>query len=197
MKKSLIVLCVLAICSVVWAEGNKQTEQQKEKPDYRSVIVDAWLIRVNADALTESGVKPLSEKDKENVSVMNLMWCLSDSNTAEVMSSATTKSYVGKETVSQVRKIQNIKRDPHNFQLYESVTELENTTYIIDNKKVMLEFVFKTNYISMLGSDSCPDEIKIKFDSTLIQPIQKTIIAAQSQMGSNMFFLVMKAEIVE
>ncbi|OHB60921.1 MAG: hypothetical protein A2Y12_03840 [Planctomycetes bacterium GWF2_42_9] len=201
MKKSLMILCVLAMCSVVWAEDKKAEEVKKEKPDYRSVIVDAWLVRVDADALAESGVKPLSEKEKENVSVMNLLWCLNEPNSGEVITSARTQSFTNENSQSRLQKTQYIKRDtsPNSYQFspYSSKVEFKTENYLLDNKKVRIEYSFITSYISISDSNSPPDDIDIFFANILTMPIQKSVIVGQSQIENDMFFLVMKAEIVE
>jgi hypothetical protein len=210
MKKSLMCLCVLVMCSVVWAEDKKEAEPQKEKPDYRSVIVDAWLVRVDADALYKSGVKPLSEKDKENVSVMNLLWCLSDPNAGEVITSARTRAclaakvqntfentkYYGETSETEVqggRKLQS--RINH---AYSQKVEFQTCSFISE-KYLKIRWDFYSVVIGENIKSLPPETITINYrdNATNIKEIGKPMIVGETQIGGDMFFLVMKAEIVE
>ena len=207
MRKSLICLCVLAMCSVVWAEDKNQAEPQKEKPDYRSVVVDAWLVRVNADALAESGVKPLSEKDKENVSVMNLLWCLNEPNSGEVIISSQTKSGLNNEARTNLRNTiytsrteiatngqRAVQRTP-----YEQRIDFRNYSNILENKQIGISWGFSANFVYNNDNKDCPpNSSSIEFENHwTIMPAGKPNIVGQMQIGKDMFFLVMKAEIVE
>ena len=211
MKKSLICLCVLAMCSVVWAEDKNQTEPQKEKPDYRSVIVDAWLVRVDADALAESGVKPLSEKDKENVSVMNLLWCLSEPNCGEIVTSARTMGAVKVEiennfqqdfylnestetTLGDGRTVKGRTSTPYNLKV-----DFKTYSQVLENKQVGISWSFFSRFIcDKLRNKLPPDTGNLSYENHWgIIPAGKSVIVGQSQIGKDMFFLVMKAEIVE
>jgi hypothetical protein len=213
MKKIFICMCVLAMCSGVFAEEKKVDEQgklEKEKPDTRSVVVDAWLIRVDADALAKSGVRPLSEKDKENVSVMNLIWCLNEPNSAKVMASARIQSHNYERAECESEKVEYVKSENGmtlpggrevqraiSFNPYTSSTNLRTTLSILDDKKIRLEYYFKANDFIISDSNSPAGENRIQFNNIIILPDKKAVIAAQSQTGKEMFFLVLKGEIVE
>ncbi|MCE5339599.1 MAG: hypothetical protein LLF92_00540 [Planctomycetaceae bacterium] len=211
MKKSLIVLCVLAMCSVVWAEEKKAEEVKKEKPDYRSVIVDAWLVRVDADALAESGVKPLSEKEKENVSVMNLMWCLSEPNCGEVVTSARTMGntkaeiennfqqdiYLTESTEAVLVEGRTVKGRTSNS--YNLKVDFKTYSQVLENKQVGISWSFFSRFICDKSRNKLPpDTGNLSYENHWgILPTGKSVIVGQSQIGKDMFFLVMKAEIVE
>lgn len=211
MKNILICLCFLTMCSIVLAQENNQTQQQKEEQDYRSVIVDAWLVKVDADTLYQSGVKPLSEKEKENVSIMNLMWCLSEPNCAQIIASAKTQSYVGESAKCELSKLKYVAdetitavgdgRQPiksRSIKPYSSTTKFENYSRILDNKKIRVEYTIKANDVAMSETRIGPaEEIQIEFFNTMILSDKKFTIVGQSQIGNDMFFLVMRAEIVE
>jgi hypothetical protein len=210
MKKSLIVLCVLAMCSVVWAEDKKVAVQdpQKEKPDLRSVIVDAWLVRVDADALAESGVKPLSEKDKENVSVMNLLWCLNEPNSGEVIISSQTRSGLNNEATTSfnntiyISRSNEIARDGRGAITNSSFNQridFRNYSNIVENKQIGISWEFNSNFVyNKNQNDYPPDSGSVSFKNHwTIMPAGKPVIVGQTQIGKDMFFLVMKAEIVE
>lgn len=159
MKKFLILASILAVSSIVFAEEKKAQEPEKEKPDYRSVVVDAWLVRVSADALYESGVKPLSEKDKENVSVMNLLWCLGDPNNGKVVVSATTRAAVREEirnefhnTIYVTESTEFIDGNSKPFRArtqhsYDQKVDFGTFTSIVENKQVRVECSFRSNFI--------------------------------------------------
>jgi hypothetical protein len=213
MKKILICMCVLGMCTVAFAEEKKADEQgklEKEKPDTRSVVVDAWLIKINPDALAKSGVKLFSEKEKENVSVMNLLWCLNEPNSGEVMASARIQSYNNESAQCESEKCDYVKREEsmalpggrevqkaRSFTPYTSSTNLKTTLRILDDKKIRLEYTFRANDFIISDSNSPAGENKVEFVNIINLSDKKAVIAAQSQTRKDMFFLVMKAEIVE
>lgn len=204
MKKIFIILCVAMMYSVVLAEEKKTEEVQKEKPDYKSVVINAWLVRVEADALEKSGVKPFSEKDKENVTVMNLLWCISDPTRGEVLASSRTQSFTREMAQCESIKTEYIRRiesgPPQNaisLNPYSSRTIFKNNSMILEEKKIRVEYDFESTNFSAGEPNVPPSEIRVNFKDVIILQPQKTIIAAQSQVGSDMFFLVMRAEVIE
>jgi len=207
MKKFFVLMCVLAITSTVFAEG-KVEEQEKEKPDNRSVVVDAWLVRVSADALYESGVKPFSEKDKENVSVMNLLWCLSDPNNGKIIGTAKTTALMAEEGNNELSYRENIQEVighdgsgkpmmSGNYFWSENRITIKTCSFILENKQVRIEYVFAANLAYKSEKNPRPDEVKINSNSITIVSVQKPVIVAQTQIGDDMFFLVLRAEIVD
>jgi hypothetical protein len=213
MKKFLITISIFAVCTIVLAEDGKVTPQEKEKPDTRSVIVDAWLVKVDAEALYKSGVKPLSEKDKENVSIMNLLWCLGDPNNGTVMVSAKTYSSMNEEAYCELSKTGYLKQERGSvdtqtgktvqrsisFTPYSSKTRFSNMSRMMDNKKIRIEYALdsEVTLICQEDSNSPQNNIKIDFRNILILPVQKPVIVAQSQIGNDMLFLVLRAELVD
>ena len=200
MKKYLVYLYVLAMCTVVLAEEKKTVESEKEKPDYRSVIVDTWLVKIDAERLYQPGVKPLSEKEKENVTVMNLLWCLSEPNSGEIMASARTQSSLKNTAECKSVKTEYVKQESGGgitFMPYLSAINFKSYSRILDDKKIKIEFSIQSNDFNISESNAPPEEIKIVFSDIVILSDKKSIIAGQSQIGSDMFFLVMRAEIVE
>ncbi len=238
MKKFLIILCVLVAASLALAkeqdsrqrrprqprcqrapvvdanasvEEKNVQEQKKEKPDYRSVIVDAWLVQVKADALYESGVKPIPQKDKENASIMNLLWCLGDPNNGKVVASARTQAHAGKDGFCELSKTEYIEQkkivydangrktaERPNFVPYECKIAFRNEPAILESGTVWIEFGFDSKLISQGDSYSPRNAISVNFNNrgTTI-PAQKPIIVAQAHIGDEMLFLILRAEIVE
>jgi hypothetical protein len=244
MKKSFILLFVLAVCSIALAEeqNSRRTRQsrslgtndadnsitaekknaeepKKEKPDNRNVVVNAWLVRVSADALYESGVKPLSDKDKENVSVVNLLWCLSDPNNGEIVVSATTRARAGEQAEntfsSEIYLSESTESYPHRglgqmpgmaqpadmARTYRPYNERVNfSTYsdVLENKQVKVGWKFNSEFIYSMGKDECPpNKGSVVYGNITIVSAQKPVIVAQTQIGDDMFFLVLRAEIVD
>ncbi|HBG26773.1 MAG: hypothetical protein A2Y10_05565 [Planctomycetes bacterium GWF2_41_51] len=202
MNRNLIILCVLAMCSLVLAEEKKTVESEKEKLDYRSVIVDAWLVKIDADMLYQSGVKPLSEKEKEYVSVMNLIWCLSEPNCGEIIASAKTRTITNESASCESSNVRYVKWERGNhteFSPYSSETVFKTEPKIFDDKIIRLEYVFRIDSFSFseFNLELPPKEIKLNFANYVVFPDKKPMIACQSQIGNEMYFLVMKAEIVE
>lgn len=196
---------------VVFVE-RKVEEPKKEKLDYRSVIVDAWLVQVSADALYESGVRPFSEKDKENVSVMNLLWCLSEPNSGKVVVSATTRALVREEAKNAFNNTmywgESTESCPGNnstpvrsrsYRPYDQNVEFRTYSNILENKQVRVEWSFFSKFfICTKTRDASPPESRtVNYDNATIVSAQKPVIVAQTQIGDDMFFLVLRAEIVE
>jgi hypothetical protein len=225
MKKLFVLICVLAISAAAFARtnerggqiqscesGTQQQEPQKEKPDYRSVIVDAWLVQVSAEALYESGVKPFSEKDKENVSVTNLLWCLSDPNNGKVAVSATTRALVHEEAKNSFSNTMywgestesclgnnSAPVRTRSYRPYDQKVEFRTYSEILENKQVRVNWSFFSNFfICTKTKDTSPPESRaVNYDNATIVFSQKPVIVAQTQIGNDMFFLVLRAEIVD
>ena len=197
MKKFLIVLCVLAVCSITLAE-----EQKKEEPDRRSVIVDAWLVQVSADALYESGVKPLSEKGKDNVSIMNLLWCLSDANNGEVTASARTRTQLNERGRTSLQKTEYIKRkergDSFKIIPHQQTVEFRSCCKISQAERIRIEYGFESATFEEAETIEVPmNIINVSFNSATTVAADKPVIIAQTQIKDKMLFLVLRAEIVE
>ncbi|MFA6175968.1 MAG: hypothetical protein WC765_05260 [Phycisphaerae bacterium] len=231
MKKFFVLMCVLVVSSIVFAavernrdmgrEGKPDNcrspvsascveEPKKEKPDNRSVIVDAWLVRVSADALYESGVKPFSEKDKENVSVMNLLWCLSDPNNGNVVVSATTRAAVGNSAKNEFSKTIYLSESTESFagdnskpirsrtqRPYGQKVNFLTYSNIMENKQVQMNWSFSSDFIYGKTDKCPPDTGVVGYQNFTIVPVKKPVIVAQTQIGDDMFFLVLRAEIVD
>ena len=209
MKKLFVLLSVLAVSSIVFAEG-KVEEPKKEKPDYRSIIVDAWLVRVSADALYESGVRPFSEKDKENATVLNLLWCLGEPNSGEVVVSATTRAAHWEEGVTEFRNTIYWGESTESFagdnskpirsrtqRAYDQKVNFRTHSNVLENKQLRVEWVFGTDFISS-SKDKCPpDTSSVDYRNVTIVSAKKPVIVAQTQIGNDMFFLVLRAEIID
>ncbi|MFA6186142.1 MAG: hypothetical protein WC770_02875 [Phycisphaerae bacterium] len=220
MKKLFVLLCVLVVSSIVFAAVERSRdmgrevkpdncrstvsascveEPKKEKPDNRSVIVDAWLVRVSADALYESGVKPLSEKDKENVSIMNLLWCLGEPNNGKVVVSATTRAMVLNEVKNEFsnrvyftnsKGYESNYGQRVNFRTWSGVLE--------NNKQVRVNWSFGSDFVyGEIKDKDSPNTGSVSYQNTTIVSAQKPVIVAQTQIGDDMFFLVLRAEIVD
>jgi len=198
------------MCSIVFAQENNQTQQQKEKQDCRSVIVDAWLVKVGAEALYDSGVQPLSEKENGTVTIKNLMWCMSEPNALQVIASASTNASLKNQAESKLEKVEYLKQEQMDnlpvsmqpvksitYTPYSSATQFKTFSRIADDKKIKVEYSFQANNFIVSESNAPAEEIKIAFSNIIFLPQQRQIIAAQSQTGNDLFFLVMRAEIVE
>jgi len=205
MKKCFICLCVLAMGTVVFAEGKDQAESQKEKPDYRSFVVNAWLVKVDAEALYKSGVKPLSEKEKENVSIMNLLWCLGEPNSGKVIISAETKAGCNEEgeTSFKMTKYFKVVREGNLFDVMRLDNSVRFTTQLWmsdDKKHIRLEYSFNTNTFDedeAQKSGLQPSTISMNNTSVTYVMPGKPVIASHTQIEDDMFFLVLMAEVVE
>jgi hypothetical protein len=208
MEKKKIVLglfCILAVCSLTFAEGQKK----EKKRDYRSVIVDALLVKVSAEALYESGVKPLSEKDKDKVSVLNLLWCLNDPNNGKVIASARTQSLVNEQGKNSFTRTLYIEEKNKAFPAngkgpivtrkrkpYQQQIEFINNPRILENEQIRIEYHFFSELIEMSDVKTIPDQIMIKFQNVIKVSVQKSFIVGQTQIEDDILFLVVRAEIV-
>ena len=194
MKKFLIVLCVLAVCSIALAE------EQKEEPDYRSVIVDAWLVQVSADALYESGVKPLSEKGKDNVSIMNLLWCLSDANNGEIIASARTRAQLNERCETSLKRTKYVKKARGNSSRtipYQQMVKFESYCGIYQAERIRIEYAFECATSEEAATVEMPMKVNVRFNSATTVTADKPVIIAQTQIKDKMLFLVLRAEIID
>ncbi|MEN6384458.1 MAG: hypothetical protein ABFD79_04605 [Phycisphaerales bacterium] len=203
MKKILMVLCVLAICVTGYGEEKKVDEQgkpEKEKPDYRSVIVEAWLLRVDANAIQKSGVQPLSEKENGTVTLKNLAWCLSEPNSMNMITSARIQTASKEQTETRSEKKEYIKEEFKNgfkFTPYSSRTSFKGLPEILDDKHIRMEYSFYSDNFFTTEPNVPAGENDISFANIIKIPIKKPIISGQVQIGNYMFFLIMRSDIVE
>ena len=76
-------LVLTCVCGTAFCTGKDQG-----KPDPfmgTSVLVEAFMVRVSTEGLIKSGVNPISNAP-EGISILNILWCLTNPDYAEVRS---------------------------------------------------------------------------------------------------------------
>lgn len=97
--KGLIVVLLVCVFCVGAGFCNDQGETKPDPLAKKSILVEAFVVRVSLDALADSGVSSIGQSP-EGVSILNVLWCLSDEEEGEVVSGA--KLMVGSRDEAKV-----------------------------------------------------------------------------------------------
>jgi len=202
-KFALVLVCVLAVCGVVSAEDKKIEER-----DCRSVKVETWLVCVSTDALYESGIQPVPSDDKQEVTILNLIWCLTDPNNGVVISSGQTLAvnhvraeFRSKKTeyieVGAPVKSSEATKARHKTSSYQTETYCRTYSRIESDKNIFIEYEWSFEGILTSTSKLLPEPISIGNQSALSIKPGKPVIVNQSHINDKMLFLVMRTKIIE
>lgn len=228
-KRNIVVVLLLAICcfSIVWAEEQKTRTVTTRDPKTRrtvtkqvpvttktvdphentSVLVEAFLVRVSIEALTQVGVNPIGQSP-EGISILKILACLEDSDNAQVISG--TKLMVRHKSKSEMsngetfylknekvvhrgtEKITDVRYDA-----YESGIQFEAYPTILDGSiRIGYEYS-QSGFEENEDSQSPPARYGIDWEGTVTLSSGQPVIAGAVQDDDIVRFLILTATIQE
>ena len=172
-KKEVIIVLLVGFFCVGTTFCDNQTEKQPDPHQNTSVLVEAFVVRVSTEALTEMEVNPIG-KAPEGVSIIKILACLDDTEKAEVLSGAKAQSSHGREASSQQGKRVYVKNEssnvvkgkdgPHEvksvrYNDYSVGRTLSILPFMISDDKIRIEFNYEESNFELADDDSAPPTI--------------------------------------
>ena len=85
-----------------------------------------------------------------------------------------------------------------NWRDYNQEVKFRTRSEISENKQIKIWWEFSSTFFVLKGQDQAPpNNVRVDYENITIIPAQKPVIVAQTQIGDDMFFLVLRAEIAE
>jgi hypothetical protein len=202
-----LVSAVLCLSPVICCAA--QAEQPDPYED-TSVLVEAFVVEVQNEALAEAGVNPIGQTP-ENVTPLKILWCLKDDDKAQVISGAKVacrhKGEAKAKTSDSFYIKREVTRTTQTSQGQQAVTDVKFdehrsgvTFTVIPNVKSddVLSIIFSYSESGIKRQEdktSLPDTFTYDWQSRLTLHTGKPVIAAALQGETTTTFLVLTATI--
>ena len=193
MKNQKCILAVVLLClmsEVAWAE-----EKDKAKLSEQTVVVEAYLLQIRTETLYSQGTAAVPKEKKERVTLLKLLWCLTDPNNGQVITAARTSARSGSEASTQTRRKQVINRE-----LYANNTSFETVNHLWPDGRISVEYALQLESVDPMASASEGLPVSMISHGTqseiILKPQVPTIVES-SQIGDTALFLVMYCEVLK
>jgi hypothetical protein len=209
-KKEVIIILLVGFFCVGTAFCNNQVEKQPEPYENTSVLVEAFVVRVSTEALTEMGVNPIGQAP-EGVSVIKILACLDDTEKAEVLSGAKVLSSHSREAKSEQGKRVYVKNEssnvvkgkdgPHEvksvrYNDYSVGRTLSIQPFMISDDKIRIEFYYEESNFELADDDSAPPTIfDYEWSGRIVSQSGIPAIAGAVQDDESITLLILTATI--
>jgi hypothetical protein len=209
-KKEVIIILLVGFFCVGTAFCDNQTEKQPEPYENTSVLVEAFVVRVSTEALTEMGVNPIGQAP-EGVSVIKILACLDDTEKAEVLSGAKVLSSHSREAKSEQGKRVYVKNEssnvvkgkdgPHEvksvrYNDYSVGRTLSIQPFMISDDKIRIEFYYEESNFELADDDSAPPTIfDYEWSGRIVSQSGIPAIAGAVQDDESITFLILTVTI--
>jgi len=161
-KRRLLVvgLVLMCVCGVAFCGGKNEGKDDPFKDT--SVLVEAFVVRVSTEGLVKAGVNPISNAPG-GISILNILWCLSEPGFAEVRSGVKAMACHHEESQTSNSGTEYLK--------YTSESKgMTNTTYKSYKMKNLIEvrpYVISMEDVKLYVSYANTDVVKNEEDSTV------------------------------
>jgi hypothetical protein len=217
--RSLVPLTVAVLCIVLMAAystsprakgQSKQNDKAETQKSDQCILVEAFVVEVQLEALYKLGVSPISQKP-DAVTVENILDCLDGKDMAEVSTGlkisvlpekageakTTEKVYVERQaSVPASRRTDS--RGPaasKSFQSHEISRQLSTWALIRPNGMILMDFTFQQSTYRQAPTDDekSPNTIGRQWSGTACLEPGEPVIAGTTQDGETAVFLVLCA----
>jgi hypothetical protein len=209
-KKEVIIVLLVGFFCVGTAFCDNQAEKQPDPHQNTSVLVEAFVVRVSTEALTEMGVNPIGQTP-EGVSIIKILACLDDPEKAEVLSGAKVQSsnsreakseqqkrvYVKKESSNVVkgkdgpREVKSVRYDDYNAGIILSIRPI-----IISDDKVRVYFNYEESNFELADDESAPPTVfSYEWSGEIVARSGIPAIVGAAQTDDSITFLILTVTI--
>lgn len=233
-KKELIIILITGILCVscAWAEEQKVrtvrmrdpktgkvvtkqvpvTPQEGDTYKNTSVLVEAFMVHVSADALVEAGVSPIGQSP-EGVSILKILWCLKDEENAKVISGAKVncrhrqeaetnshqRRYVARKRVTTRKGPDGpVQSENISYDDYQSGLKFQSRAFVLEKNNVSVEYIFSmTDFDEVEDQTAPPTTYSQEWQGTLTAISGRPVIAGAAQDDESITFLILTATIQE
>jgi len=157
--------------------------------------VEAYLLQVRTEALYSKGSAAVPMKKKERVTLLRLLWCLTDPNNGQVITAARTSARSGNKASTGTRRKQVIGKD-----MYTNNTSFETANHLWPDGRISVKYALQLNAVDPIApvSEGLPiSMISHNTQSEIILKPQVATIVGSSQIGDTALFLVMYTEVLK
>ncbi len=211
-KKKTIVIVLAGMCCLGTAFCADKAEKQPDSFINTSVLVEAFMVRVSTEALTELGVNPIGQAP-EGISILKILSCLDDLDKAEVVSGAKVNCrhndesrvnnedtfYVKKELINTAMGKQGpVESKSVRFDAYSSGKTFEARPRIQSEGSIRLGSQY--SYTGLIGNEDSmipPTQISYDWRGVLVLRSGVPAIASATQDDKTVIFLILVATIQE
>jgi hypothetical protein len=212
------VLCIIFLIGIgsgptttALAQGRNQPAEQVQDPYQDSrILIEAFVVEVNLDALYKAGVSPIASKPNA-ISIDNILHCLKDPDSANVASGAkvavrhkqhnsiqqrTTKMV--KRTTTNMAKQTGRKPVPtrsHRFDDYSAGLAFNVNARVQSEQTVAVEFEFSQTDFVFSEPNTPPDTINRDFSGRVSLELGKPSIVGSTQNAEQAAILILTADI--
>ena len=209
-KKEVIMVLLVGFFCLGTAFCNNQAEKQPEPYENTSVLVEAFVVRVSTEALTEMEVNPIGQ-GSEGVSIIKILACLDNPEKAEVLSGVKVQSLHDREAKSEQLKRVYVKKESSNvvkgqdgprevksvrYDDYDARITLSIWPFIISDGKVRIQFNYEESNFELADDESVPPTIfSYEWIGEIVARSGIPTIAGAVQTDDSMTFLILTVTI--
>jgi hypothetical protein len=209
-KKEFVIVLLVGVLCLGTAFCQERTEKQMDPYENTSVLVEAFVVRVSTEALTEVGVNPIGQSP-EGISILKILSCLNDPEKAEVLSGAKVQSSHSREAKSEQRKRVYVKNESSNvvkgkdgprevksvrYNDYSVGRTLSIQPFMISDDKIRIEFNYEESNYELADDDSAPPTIfDYEWSGRIVAKSGIPAIAGAVQDDESITFLILTATI--
>ncbi len=209
-NKTALSAILMLLCSAGIAVAADQPEKVPNPLENKSVLVQAFLVKVPNKILYDTEAKMLPSDESQSVTVLGLAACLARSEEAAVIDTARVASAFWARTQNNFRTTRYVATQREISATQDAVKGVRYTSYEIgtqfsvnwrtDNPEhVRIEFSYKANLLSdkQTQEDILPTMVSYSQEGRMDLTLGKPAIAGSSQNGSESIFLVLLAQAVD
>ena len=207
-KTAFTSILILTCAGLVFGEA--AAEKQPDPYENTSVLVEAFLVRVSTEALSEVGVNPIGQSP-EGISILKILSCLNDPEKAEVLSGAKVQSSHSREARSEQGKRVYVKNESSNvvkgkdgprevksvrYNDYGIGRTLSMRPFMISDDKVRIEFNYEESNFELADDESAPATMfDYEWSGRIVARSGIPAIAGAVQDDESITFLILTATI--
>lgn len=220
-KKELIIILLIGLfcfSTVRGSDGDRiqrrvpapeAREQQVDPYENTSVLVEAFVVEIPTNILSEAGVSPIGQAP-EGVTILKILWCLKDTDDAEVVSGSklmvrhnSRSEMSNRDTFYIKREKVNIRKTPDGpvetkdvrFDSYDSGIQFEaHPTISQDGVRVSYKYS-ASGFEENDDQQSPPDRYSFDWEGTVTAASGLPVIAGGLQSENAVTFLILTATV--
>lgn len=172
-----------------------------------SVLVEAFVVEIPAQALAEAGVNPIGQAP-EGVSILKILWCLKDGDHGEVISGSKlmarhdSRAEMSNRDTFYVKTENVVHRGPEKvtdvrFDSYQSGLEFEVTPTVFE-KSIRVYYQYSQTFVEESEDEAAPpDQCSYDWVGNITVGSGQPAIAGAVQSEDAVTFLILTATVQE
>lgn len=209
-NKTALPAILMLLCSAGIAVAADQPEKVPNPLENKSVLVQAFLVKVPNKILYDTEAKMLPSDESQSITVLGLAACLARSEEAAVIDTARASVHHGARTQNNFRTTRYVTIQREISATQDAIKGVNYTSYEIGTQfsvkwstdhpeHVRIEFLYEANLLSdkQTQEDILPTMVSYSQEGRMDLALGRSAIAGSSQNGSESIFLVLLAQAVD